>query len=67
MEKNKGRQIFTNAQIGSKQIKEFCLLDKESKDLLNMAISLLGISARAYGRIIKVARTIVCRVRRYPT
>jgi magnesium chelatase family protein len=57
-EKSKGRQIFSNAQLGPKQIKEFCPLDKESKDLLHMAISRLGLSARAYDRIIKVARTI---------
>jgi magnesium chelatase family protein len=57
MGKNKDKQIFSNAQLGPKQIKEFCPLDKESKDLLNMAISRLGLSARAYDRIIKVART----------
>ena len=58
MGKTKGKQIFSNAQLGPKQIKEFCPLDKESKDLLHMAISRLGLSARAYDRIIKVARTI---------
>ena len=56
--KSRGRQIFSNAQLGPKQIKEFCPLDKESKDLLHMAISRLGLSARAYDRIIKVSRTI---------
>ncbi|MGA1842602.1 MAG: ATP-binding protein [bacterium] len=56
--KDKVGQIFSNAQLGPKQIKEFCPLDKESKDLLHTAISRLGLSARAYDRIIKVARTI---------
>ncbi len=55
---HKAPQIFSNAQLTPKLIKEFCPLEKESKDLLHMAISRLGLSARAYDRIIKVARTI---------
>jgi len=62
LEKYKGHhkspQIFSNAQITPKLIKEFCPLGEESKDLLHMAISRLGLSARAYDRIIKIARTI---------
>jgi magnesium chelatase family protein len=57
-ERNKGGQIFSNAQLGPKQIKDSCPLDIDSKDLLHTAISRLGLSARAYDRIIKVARTI---------
>ncbi|WP_446009756.1 YifB family Mg chelatase-like AAA ATPase [Candidatus Electrothrix sp.] len=50
--------INCNAQMGSRQIETFCLLDQQSKGLLNNAIDRLGLSARAYHRIIKIARTI---------
>ena len=39
-------------------IKEYCVLDREAQELLRMAISELGLSARAYDKILKVARTI---------
>lgn len=50
--------IHYNAQIGPKQIDEFCLLDEVSKNLLKSAIEKLGLSARAYDRILRVGRTI---------
>jgi magnesium chelatase family protein len=50
--------IYKNADMNSKQIRKYCTLDQPSKDLLKMAISRLGFSARAYNRILKVARTI---------
>ncbi|CVK16961.1 MAG: YifB family Mg chelatase-like AAA ATPase [Apibacter sp.] len=50
--------IHYNAQIGPKQIDEFCLLDDISKKLLKSAIEKLGLSARAYDRILRVGRTI---------
>jgi magnesium chelatase family protein len=50
--------IITNSEMGVKEIKEFCALDKESIDLLKSAVSSLYLSARAYHRIIKIARTI---------
>lgn len=50
--------IHYNAQIGPKQIEEFCLLDDISKKLLKSAIEKLGLSARAYDRILRVGRTI---------
>lgn len=53
---NKG--IYCNAQMGSRQIKEHCKLSEESKTLLKNAMDKLGLSARAYDRILKVARTI---------
>ncbi len=42
----------------SKDLRTFCPLDNKSLELLRMAITKLGLSARAYDRIIKVARTI---------
>jgi len=49
---------FCNARMHGKLIKEHCFLEKGAEELLNMAISELGISARAYDKILKVSRTI---------
>ncbi|MGV6829492.1 MAG: YifB family Mg chelatase-like AAA ATPase [Flavobacteriales bacterium] len=50
--------IHYNAQMGVKQIRTFCKLDKASLELLKNAMERLNLSARAYDRILKVARTI---------
>lgn len=50
--------MFCNAHMESKDLQRFCSIDNKSLELLRMAISKLGLSARAYDRIIKVARTI---------
>ncbi len=55
--KNK-KQIYCNADMGSKEIREYCSIDTAGEELLKMAITKLGLSARAYDRILKVARTI---------
>ena len=47
-----------NAQMGVKQIRKYCALDEGSKELLKSAMERLNLSARAYDRILKVARTI---------
>ena len=44
--------------MGEKEFKKYCVLDKQSTDLLEMAFRKLNLSARAYNRILKVARTI---------
>lgn len=55
----KGRSgRFSNAQLNPKEIARYCALDKEAKVLLEMAIDRFALSARAYTRILKVARTI---------
>ena len=53
-----GSGIFTNAEMSSKQLEAFCPLDEACKELLERLIDKLGLSARAYTRIIKIARTI---------
>lgn len=53
-----GRGLFSNSDMQSKDIKEFCRIDSAGEELLKMAITKLGLSARAYDRILKVARTI---------
>ncbi|WP_025739618.1 YifB family Mg chelatase-like AAA ATPase [Aquimarina pacifica] len=50
--------IHYNAQMGVKQIREYCELDNNSKTLLKNAMEKLNLSARAYDRILKVSRTI---------
>lgn len=50
--------VYSNAQMSSKQIRQFCQLDDASGALLKNAMERLGLSARAYDRILKVSRTI---------
>ncbi|MBU4252142.1 MAG: YifB family Mg chelatase-like AAA ATPase, partial [Candidatus Omnitrophica bacterium] len=50
--------IFCNAQMPNKLIREYCVLGKEAQELLRMAITELALSARAYDKILKVARTV---------
>lgn len=50
--------IFSNSQMNTKLLRKYCKLDNDSKDLLKLAMIKKGLSARAYDRIIKVARTI---------
>lgn len=50
--------VHYNAQMGVKQIRKFCKLDEASLALLKTAMERLNLSARAYDRILKVARTI---------
>jgi magnesium chelatase family protein len=53
-----GRKIYSNADMESQEIRQFCRIDEKSAELMKMAITKLGLSARAYDRILKVARTI---------
>lgn len=55
---NDSETIFYNAQMGVKQIRQFCKLDEASMKLLKIAMKQLDLSARAYDRILKVSRTI---------
>lgn len=52
------QHIHNNADMGTKEVREFCSLDTEGSELLKMAMTKLGFSARAYDRILKVSRTI---------
>jgi magnesium chelatase family protein len=51
-------QTFCNAHMTAKQIQKHCALQAEGKALLSAAITTMNLSARAYDRILKVARTI---------
>jgi magnesium chelatase family protein len=51
-------KITCNARMGTRELKQFCELDEATKELLQNAMADLNLSARAYDRILKVARTI---------
>ena len=51
-------QIYCNANMESRHLREFCKVEDAAQELLRVAITQLGLSARAYDRILKVARTI---------
>jgi len=52
------KNIYCNAHMGSKEIRKFCNIDDAGHNLMKKAITRFGLSARAYDRILKVARTI---------
>ena len=58
LERFRGTGIFTNAEMSSKMLERFCPLSDDCKSTLERIIDRLGLSARAYTRIIKIARTI---------
>ncbi|MBM4308871.1 MAG: YifB family Mg chelatase-like AAA ATPase [Deltaproteobacteria bacterium] len=58
LERFKGMKIYCNAQMTNRHIKKYCQIDEASQKLLEVAIDKFGLSARAYTRILKVARTI---------
>ena len=57
-ERYKDEKIYSNSELTPKLIEKYCQIDEESKKILQTAFEKLGFSARAYGRILKVARTI---------
>lgn len=57
-ERLKAEGIFSNAQMTPRLIRRYCRIDSESERMLETAMSRLGLSARAYDRILKVSRTI---------
>ena len=50
--------LHSNAMMGSQKLKEVCTINEAGKSLLKTAMERLGLSARAYDRILKVSRTI---------
>ena len=53
-----GSRIHCNAQMNSRQVREFCQLDQESAELLKDSVQQLGLSARAHDKVLRLARTI---------
>jgi magnesium chelatase family protein len=52
------KSVYSNSQMGSKMLRNVCLITDEGRQLLKTAMERLGLSARAYDRILKVSRTI---------
>jgi len=50
--------VYSNAQMGSRLLRKYCKIDSDGQALLKNAMEKLGLSARAYDRILKVSRTI---------
>jgi magnesium chelatase family protein len=51
-------RIFENGQMSVRQVRHFCPLQREAREVLRNAVRTLGFSARAYDRILRVSRTI---------
>lgn len=58
MKRFAGTKIKANAEMKANDIKKYCQIDEQIKKLLNLAVERLGLSARAYHRILRLARTI---------
>ena len=58
LERYKDLSIYSNSQLDAGMLQKYCPLDDESNAMLKAAFDNLGLSARAHGRILKVARTI---------
>jgi len=53
-----GTKIKSNAEMKAVDIKKYCQIDEKTRNMLNLAVERLGLSARAYHRILRLARTI---------
>lgn len=54
----RAKKIYKNADLPAKMVQEHCEIGEEGRELMKMAMTRMGLSARAYDRILKVARTI---------
>ena len=57
-ERYKNEGILTNAQLGMQRVDKFCPLKTEEKEIMQKAYERLGLSARSYHKVLRVARTI---------
>ncbi len=53
-----GSQLYCNADMGTSEVREFCSLDETGRQLMKSAMAQLSLSARAFHRVLKMARTI---------
>jgi len=58
LERFKGTKLTCNAEMGPTEVREFCQTDASGEKLLKAAVQQLHLSARAYHRVLKLARTI---------
>ena len=57
-ERFKGTEVLFNSEIPPAKLREYCIMDKAAEEFLRNSFDSLGMSARAYDRILKVARTV---------
>ena len=57
-ERFKGSDTLSNSAINAAQLQEFCVIDSSAENVLKNAFEKLGMTARAYDRVLKVARTV---------
>jgi len=57
-ERFKDRNLYANADMGPSEVRELCQLDETGNRLMRSAMAQMSLSARAFHRILKVARTI---------
>jgi magnesium chelatase family protein len=57
-ERFEGMSIMYNAQMSSRQIREYCKLNDECMNLLKVSVNELGLSARAHDKVLRLSRTI---------
>ncbi|MDR1941034.1 MAG: YifB family Mg chelatase-like AAA ATPase [Endomicrobium sp.] len=57
-ERFKGTKIYANAQMSTKEIKRYCVMDAQALEILKISVEKLKFSARSYDKILKVSRTI---------
>ena len=58
LKRYEGTGIFANSQLTSAMIREYCVLDSDASEVMKGAFDRLGLSARGYDRILKLARTV---------
>jgi magnesium chelatase family protein len=58
IERFEGTELFCNADMGSSEVRQYCRVDDTGRQLMRSAMAQLGLSARAFHRVLKVARTI---------
>ena len=58
LERFEGSKIMYNAQMTSRQIREYCPLDNECMNLLKISVNEMGLSARAHDKVLRLSRTI---------
>lgn len=58
LQRFKGRALFCNSGMRSRDIRKYCVLEPAASSILEMAVDNLGLSARAYSRVLKISRTI---------
>jgi magnesium chelatase family protein len=58
VERFKNKKIYANSQMSARDVREYCKLESDSEDILDLAMKDLGLSARAHDKILRIARTI---------